>query len=277
ADLYVTNVHAGNKLLMNNGNETFSDLTLATGTGSYEVGWATAFLDFDHDMVLDLYVSNQNAANRLYHGTPGGTWPDVGPALGVASPESSYCFALADIDTDGDLDILVQRHAAPLALYINHEGELHSWAKFNVVGQGHNRFAIGAQIDVTAGGVTQMREVHAGANHKSHNELILHVGLAEETLITEVQVLWPGGDTRLIRNLPANQTHDIYPPERLGDMNCDAVIGVGDIGFFVTALTNPEQYSTLNPGCPRDLADVNNDGTVSVADIGAFVARIIGS
>lgn len=276
-DLYVTNIPAGNKLLMNNGDETFFDATLATNTGSYEIGWACAFLDFDHDMHLDLYVSNMNAPNRLYHGTPGAAWADLASTLNVDTAETSFCFALADIENDGDLDMLVQRHAAPLALYINHEGELRNWAKFDVIGQGANQFAIGAQIEVRAGGVAQMREIHAGANHKSHNELTLHVGLANETVMDEVHVLWPGGDTRVIRDLPANATHDIYPPERLGDMNCDANIGVDDIGLFVAALTEPENYATLNPDCPIDLADVNNDGFMTVADIGAFVARVTGS
>ncbi|MGE3182915.1 MAG: alpha-amylase family glycosyl hydrolase, partial [Phycisphaerae bacterium] len=63
----------------------------------------------------------------------------------------------------------------------------------------------------------------------------------------------------------------------LGDMNCDGIVSVSDIGGFVLALTNPAQYAIDFPTCDIDAADTNEDGSISVSDIGAFVALLTGA
>lgn len=62
----------------------------------------------------------------------------------------------------------------------------------------------------------------------------------------------------------------------LGDMNCDGVVSVGDIGAFVLALTDPAGYAAQFPDCDINNGDINGDGIVSVGDIGAFVALLTG-
>lgn len=61
-----------------------------------------------------------------------------------------------------------------------------------------------------------------------------------------------------------------------GDLNCDNVISVGDIGGFVLALTNRAAYEAQYPNCNALAADANFDGVVSVGDIAAFVALLTG-
>ena len=61
---------------------------------------------------------------------------------------------------------------------------------------------------------------------------------------------------------------------RPGDMNCDGLISVGDIGGFVKALTDPLAYAAVYPTCFVMNADVNGDGLVTVSDIGPFVNRL---
>lgn len=69
----------------------------------------------------------------------------------------------------------------------------------------------------------------------------------------------------------------VTPLSRLtGDLNCDGVVTVGDIGGFVLALTDPGGYLALFPDCDMQLADVNGDGQVSVGDIGSFVLLLTG-
>jgi hypothetical protein len=62
----------------------------------------------------------------------------------------------------------------------------------------------------------------------------------------------------------------------LGDMNCDGVISVSDIGPFVLAITDPAAYAAEFPKCDINNADVNQDGTISVSDIGPFVSLVTG-
>ncbi|MGE3182849.1 MAG: DNRLRE domain-containing protein [Phycisphaerae bacterium] len=63
-------------------------------------------------------------------------------------------------------------------------------------------------------------------------------------------------------------------PALLGDMNCDGVVSVGDIGPFVLALTDPAGYALQFPTCDVLNGDINQDTLVSVGDIGAFVALL---
>lgn len=67
-----------------------------------------------------------------------------------------------------------------------------------------------------------------------------------------------------------------FAPSLLGDMNCDGIVSVGDIGPFVTALTDPAGYAILFPDCDINNGDLNDDGIVSVGDIGLFVALLVG-
>lgn len=62
----------------------------------------------------------------------------------------------------------------------------------------------------------------------------------------------------------------------VGDMNCDGLVSVGDIGGFVLALSDPAGYAAAYSGCRVLNADVNQDGFVSVGDIGAFVSLLSG-
>lgn len=62
----------------------------------------------------------------------------------------------------------------------------------------------------------------------------------------------------------------------VGDLNCDGIVSVGDIGPFVLALTDPSGYATSFPGCNIAAGDVNQDGSVTVGDIGPFVVLLSG-
>jgi hypothetical protein len=62
-----------------------------------------------------------------------------------------------------------------------------------------------------------------------------------------------------------------------GDMNCDGVVTVSDVGPFVLAVTNPAGYAAQFPACPILNGDINGDGFVTVADIGGFVALVTGA
>jgi len=266
-DLYVTNVPLGNVLLMSNGDGPFVDRTIEAGVGSYEIGWGCAFFDYDHDMINDLYVCNMLAPNRFYRHQGSFPTEDIGPACGIADEETSFCMALGDVDMDGDVDLLVQSRDVNVRLYINRKGHLRSGAKLNVVGQGPNTHAVGATLKIHAGGVVQTREIHAGANYKSDNERVVHVGLAGEAMIDAIDVLWPGGTRRTIRNMPANETWNLYPPELLGDGNGDGQIDREDLLLAIQCYTGPGP-GNLRPGC--EIFDMDGDGDVDRDDLAAM-------
>ena len=212
-DLYCTNTPSGNPLLLNQGNGTFFESSGIAGVEALQLGWGALFFDYDNDGHQDLYVCNMYDPNRLYRN--GGSWPcvDVAEALAMDDAGRSFGVATADIDNDGDLDLVVQNDMEKIRLYINHEGEKRRWIKFNIVGQGHNHFAIGAQVRVRVGSVWRLREILAGGNgYKGQNELTVHFGLDDALMVDEVVVTWPGGDTRTLKNFETNRTWRIDAP-----------------------------------------------------------------
>lgn len=268
-DFYITNIAVGNKLLCNQGNNTFLNEEANAGVESFLFAWGAEFFDFDNDTNLDLYVCNQNTNNRFYYNS--GTWPlsDQGAALGVNDAGQSFGILSADVDNDGDLDLLVHNNNSLMRLYINHEGELRHWAKFDVVGLGSERYAIGTRIDVRTGSLWQIREVLAGHNYKTQNDLVQHVGLAAAASMDEVVVTWPGGTvTRTLTNYAADQTWKLIPPAKLGDSTGDSQRTFDDYLDLLDCFTGPNPGS-LSAGC--EMFDFDGDADVDAADAVAFV------
>jgi len=216
-DLYCTNTVSGHKLLMNQPTGVpeaaiFSERANQAGVEAFAVGWGAAFFDYDNDGFQELYVCNVLGNNQFYECD--GSWPctDIADALGVNDPGPSFGVAIADVDDDGDVDLLVQNNDEPLKLYINHEGESLNWLKLRVWGFGEDRFSIGAQVRIRTGSTWQMRELLAGGNnYKGQNELTAHFGLNDISLVDELVVTWPGGATRTLWNVSSNQTVVIGP------------------------------------------------------------------
>ncbi len=111
-DLYVGNEAEDNlpfpgQLFRNQGNGTFVDVARAAGVTNGGCAKGVAWADFDDDGFPDLYVSNYNGQNRLYHNRGNGTFVDIATAAGVTGPRSSFAVATGDFDNDGHLDLFV--------------------------------------------------------------------------------------------------------------------------------------------------------------------------
>lgn len=272
-DMYCTNMPLGNKLFTNQGQRVFLEQADGAGVGSYQIGWGALFFDLENDGDLDLYVCNQNAPNRMYVTTPEPgpnqqPCADLAASLGVADVGSSYTIAGADVDLDGDVDLLVQTVDQRLRLFVNDAGNQGNWARLEVVGRGANAFAVGATVRVRTQESWQLRQIAAGSNFKSQNEATLSFGLGHAATLDEIQVLWPGGTTRTLRDYPAGASWALYPPERLGDVDGDGLFGNAELAAFADCYTGPGP-GQLRPGC--EVLDVDGDGDVDHDDLAPFV------
>lgn len=266
-DIYVTNLPDGNPLYLNAGDGTFVESSVLAGVASFATGWGAVFFDFDNDGYQELYVCNEFGPNRLYDHD--GSWPasDLAAGLGVAETvRNSYGVAVGDIDLDGDQDLLVSNAADRVRLFINHTGQAKRWVRLQVAGHGANRFGIGTIVEIRTGTHRQMREVIAGSNYKSQNELTLHFGLDVATVVDEVRINWPQGSTRTLINLPADATWTLYPPEALGDGDLDGDLDPRDFFVFFGCYN----AGTFASGC--EMMDLDGDADVDDADHAAFMA-----
>ena len=262
-DIYATNIPAGNPLLLRSNDGRFQNESQSTGTLSFLFGWGTRFLDFDNDTFQELYVNNINGLNRMYDHN--GSFPcgDFATILGVADAQDSYGLAVADVDADGDLDMVTTTMPGPIRLWINHEGEKRNWARFEVVGTHPNLFAVGARVDIRVGDTWQTQAVVAGGNYKSQDHRIVHFGLADATTVDEVLVVWPGGQvSRTLGSHGANQLWTLFPPSRLGDQDGDGTVDADDFQALLACAGG------LVVGC--EVMDFDGDADVDVDDAAAF-------
>ncbi|MEK6676759.1 MAG: FG-GAP-like repeat-containing protein [Planctomycetota bacterium] len=263
-DLHFTNLPWGNMVLMNQGDGTFMEEGERTGINTLgHIGWGTIGFDYDNDGFEEIFVADANTADRFYEND--GTFPlrDIALELGLDGDGESYCVAVADIDNDGDLDMVESIRQEKLKLFINHEGQKRHWVKFRVVGlNGHDRFGIGTMVTIRTGDARQIRELMFGNNYKSQNEGLLHFGVRAAGMVDEIMVVWMGGVTRTIRNYPVDQTWTLYPPQRLGDVDNDGSANDTDRAAFAGCM------GPIRVGC--EALDFDGNGVVDQVDVSLF-------
>ncbi|MEM7582098.1 MAG: CRTAC1 family protein [Acidobacteriota bacterium] len=106
--------------------------------------------------------------------------------------------AYADIDGDGDLDAVLTQIAGPALLLRNDQDRGHHWLRVRLEGQTPNRDAIGAWIELTAGGTTQRRQVMPTRSYLSQVERTVTFGLGAAERVDELKVIWPDGSEQRV-------------------------------------------------------------------------------
>ncbi|MFH2008668.1 MAG: FG-GAP-like repeat-containing protein [bacterium] len=175
----------------------------------YDEGDVNAtFADFDNDMDLDLVIATLYTGHysKFYRNDGPDGFTDITYETGTAVHDA-VSVVWSDVDEDGDLDLIIaDRAGAPYVhLFLNRFGQDNNWVQLVLEGTTTNRGAIGARVTLTAGGVTQMRDIRGGGGHSNtQSSRVVHFGLAQETTIDSVTVRWVGGSTEAISGLSPN-------------------------------------------------------------------------
>ncbi len=225
--LFITNYqNEPNTLFVNRGGLDFLDRSYPSGLGFPSLdrlGFGTAFLDADLDGRLDVAVANghvQRPARRLF-GVPYAQRAQFFRGVGPARFEdlSARCgpyfrqsrvgrgLAVADFDNDGRPDIAISNNAGPVALLRNVTATANHWTRVELIGNGttSNRNAIGARVEVEAGGRTQTYFVCGGGSYLSANDRRLTIGLGAAGRVDRLTVVWPDGSREAFPDLAGDR------------------------------------------------------------------------
>jgi enediyne biosynthesis protein E4 len=214
-------------LYHNEGTGLFIDDAPATTIGQSSLltlSFACFFFDYDLDGLLDIFAANGHVADdiasvqpkvkyaqppHVFRNLGGRKFEEAARRLGPAlqKPIVARGAAYADIDNDGDLDLLVSVNNGPAMLLRNDGGNRNSWIRVRTVGGPSNRDGIGARVTVTpeGGGTAQWRLVHTGSSYLSQSELPLTFGLGSARRVAKVEVAWPSGRVDSAVGVAANQ------------------------------------------------------------------------
>ncbi len=193
---------SGNRLYVVQG-ATFTDGTDAAGVREGQWGWGAAFFDQDLDGDGDLAMTGgfqvigfQQELGRLWRNDRLGRFEDVTEAAGFTFRGQGRTLLPADVDRDGDLDLIVVDSARPPELWRAEGAEGRGWLELDLDQPGLNRFAVGATVTVraTASSAPQVRLLHANALYAGGPPPEVHFGLGDhDDPIAEVRVRWPDG------------------------------------------------------------------------------------
>lgn len=134
----------------------------------------------------------------LNRGRPG--WLDVADRVGVTDEYDGRAVAFADLSNRGVIDVVVANQNQPALLYRNRPDSANHWIAFTLVGTRSNRSAIGAEVQIESGRLTQRRVVDGGMGFASQNDRRLHFGLGLSDRVDRVVIRWPSGREQVVIN-----------------------------------------------------------------------------
>ncbi|MCW3781484.1 CRTAC1 family protein [Defluviimonas salinarum] len=222
----------GDQLLQINTGTGFTDAPYEIGTyahvpflgddGRPSTGWHAEFGDIDNDGRADLFIAKGNVdqmpsnaindPNNLLMQGPDGHFTEAAEAAGIATTERSRGAALADLNGDGRLDIVVVNRRAPMEIWQNATEITGHWAGVEPVFAQNTR-AVGAWLEVRTGDGEQAREVTVGGGHAGGQAGPVHFGLGDATT-AELRIIWPNGTQSEWASIPLDRVTRVAPDGR---------------------------------------------------------------
>jgi hypothetical protein len=208
-------------LYHNNHDGTFTDVSRAAGLARVVPSMGANFGDLDNDGFLDMFLGTGTPSfgalmpDIMLRNDRGKHFQDVTTATGTGQLQKGHGIAFADIDNDGDEDVILNSGGAVPgdnygeSLFENPGVPGRHWISLRLVGVKTNRAAIGAKIRVvlahdSSGSSLRYREVTSGGSFGA-NSLRQHIGIGEAPSIERLEIEWPvSHTTQVFRNVPVD-------------------------------------------------------------------------
>lgn len=309
-DVGYHHAYMANTLHIGNDNGIFKETSQLSGVVKTDWSWAPLLADFDNDGFKDIFVSNgvykdytnQDFRNKLKEINASGEsmtldavlamvpaeklnnyiyindgnlhFTNMSEEWGLNDPSFSSGAAYADLDNDGDLDLIVNNINDLSAIYKNNSNQ--NYLQIDIKGSAKNSLGLGTKIYVEREENIQFIEKRITRGFESSVTPVLTFGLGQDPTIKNVYVQWPDGKTTTISNPKANQRLTIdyskATDERLAlptinnkkkntdvpSLGLDYRHQENDFNDYSLQLLIPQKQSTKGTGIVK--ADVNGDG-----------------
>ena len=304
-----------NMLQLNKNGSHFRDIGLLAGVHATEWSWASFFFDADNDGHQDLFVANGirrdmtnmdfiksnygenytdmadpqamskvnpdeapviKTPNYMYRNLGNYTFKKMNSEWGINQPVHTRGGSYADLDNDGDLDLILNNMEEGPFLYQNKAENLadYHFLRIKLQARGKNTFGIGAKVQVYQQNRIQTNYLSTQRGFQSSPEPILHFGLGKDAVVDSLVIIWPGGQREIIEHITADQVLLIKQGE---NKSLASSVGNDSQSIFrekenMLSIPHQErtfldyrmerllvrQYSKEGPGLA--IADVNGDG-----------------
>ncbi len=229
---------------------TFSEVGQLAGISNTDWSWAALLADYDNDGWKDLFITNgylrdytnldfikymddftqskgrlmredvleiishmpaSNVVNYIFANQDGLTFSDKTGSWGMDRPSNSNGAAYADLDNDGDLDLIVNNINQPAFIYQNEARQLadNHYLQVKLLGDGLNTQGIGAVVTASCNGKKQRLEQILSRGYQSAVSPVLHFGLGKETRVDSLTVTWASGRRQVLTDIEADQVAEL--------------------------------------------------------------------
>ncbi|WP_186754449.1 VCBS repeat-containing protein [Echinicola salinicaeni] len=246
-----------NMLQVNNGNQSFSEIGQMAGISNTDWSWAALFADFDNDGWKDLYITNgylrdytnmdflkfmgdyvqnndgnirrqnvldlvkqipsSNLHNYMFKNNGDLTFDKVSKKWGLDFSSNSNGAAYADLDNDGDLDLVVNNINLEAFVFENLSDTQseNAYLKIQLKGKDKNTFGLGTKIWIYSDQEVYYQEQMPTRGYQSSVSPMMHFGIGKANTIDSIRVEWQSGKIQQLENVKPNQTLAISEADAL--------------------------------------------------------------
>ncbi|WP_299289180.1 VCBS repeat-containing protein [uncultured Mucilaginibacter sp.] len=258
---YIRNVLQLNQGKTPSGHTQFSEVAYLAGMYQTDWSWTPLVADFDNDGYRDMVITNgyprdvtdldhalySNSQGRspkentslasadsfpvvktvsyAFKNAGGYTFKNQSANWGITKPAFSTGGVYADLDNDGDLDLVVNNIDEPAFIYentLNNKKQVakgHHYLSVGLTGNSKNTGGIGASIRIYYQGKQQFYDQQPCRGYLSTDDAKAHFGLGDATTVDSLRIRWPDGKTQLLTNIKTDQTINLAYKNSSGNLS----------------------------------------------------------